>query len=94
MDTYWQTETGGIIITPLAAATPTKPGSATLPFFGIDPVILDPSSGKELIGNDVTGVLAIKRPWPSLARTVYGDHGRYMSTYLNHYKGINHSLHV
>jgi acetyl-CoA synthetase len=64
-----------------------KPGSATLPFFGIEPVLLDPVSGEEIQGHDVEGVLAFKQPWPSLARTVWGAHDRYMDTYLNPYKG-------
>lgn len=88
VDTYWQTETGSHIITPLAGVTPTKPGSATLPFFGIDPMIIDPVSGKELHGNDVEGVLAVRQPWPSMARTVWGSHQRFMDTYLNVYKGL------
>ncbi|OAD71380.1 hypothetical protein PHYBLDRAFT_114540 [Phycomyces blakesleeanus NRRL 1555(-)] len=88
VDTYWQTETGSIIISPLPGVTPTKPGSATLPFFGIKPVILDPQTGAELEGNDVTGVLAISQPWPSMARTVYNNHHRYLETYLNPYKGF------
>ena len=67
--------------------TPTKPGSASLPFFGIEPAIIDPVSGKEIHGNDVEGVLAFKQAWPSLARTVWGAHKRYMDTYLNVYKG-------
>ncbi|KAG0370268.1 acetyl-coenzyme A synthetase [Gamsiella multidivaricata] len=87
VDTYWQTETGSHVITPLPGAIPTKAGSATLPFFGIDLAILDPASGKELIGNDVTGVLAIKRAWPSIARTIYGDHQRFLETYLRPYPG-------
>lgn len=87
VDTYWQTETGSNVITPLAGITPTKPGSATLPFFGIDTVIVDPVSGKELEGNDVEGVLCIRKPWPSMARTVWASHSRYMDTYLNVYKG-------
>ncbi|KAL9060566.1 MAG: hypothetical protein Q9162_000517 [Coniocarpon cinnabarinum] len=87
VDTYWQTETGSHVITPLAGVTPTKPGSASLPFFGIEPAIIDPVSGEELHGNDVEGVLAIKQPWPSMARTVWGAHKRYMDTYLNVYKG-------
>ncbi|KAK6535343.1 acetyl-CoA synthetase [Orbilia ellipsospora] len=87
VDTYWQTETGSNVITPLAGVTPTKPGSATLPFFGIKPLILDPVNGKVLEGNDVEGVLAIEKPWPSMARTVWGSHTRYMDTYLNVYKG-------
>ncbi|OKL59779.1 Acetyl-coenzyme A synthetase [Talaromyces atroroseus] len=87
VDTYWQTETGSNIITPLGGVTPTKPGSASLPFFGIEPTIIDPVSGEEISGNDVEGVLAIKQPWPSMARTVWGAHKRYMDTYLNVYKG-------
>jgi acetyl-CoA synthetase len=87
VDTYWQTETGSIVITPLPGATPTKPGSATFPFFGILPVILDPTTGQELEGDDVTGVLAIKKPWPSVARTVFNNHHRYMETYLKPYPG-------
>ena len=87
VDTYWQTETGSHVITPLAGVTPTKPGSASLPFFGIEPAIIDPVSGKEIEGNDVEGVLAFKQPWPSMARTVWGAHQRYMDTYLNVYKG-------
>lgn len=67
--------------------TPTKPGSASLPFFGIEPAIIDPVSGEEIHGNDVEGVLAFKQAWPSMARTVYGAHKRYMDTYLNVYKG-------
>ncbi|KAK6359426.1 acetyl-CoA synthetase [Orbilia brochopaga] len=87
VDTYWQTETGSNVITPLAGITPTKPGSATLPFFGVKPAIIDPLSGEKLEGNDVEGVLAIEQPWPSMARTVWGSHTRYMDTYLNVYKG-------
>jgi len=87
VDTYWQTETGSNVITPLAGVTPTKPGSASLPFFGIEPAIIDPVSGEEIYGNDVEGVLAFKQPWPSMARTVWGAHKRYMETYLNVYKG-------
>lgn len=84
VDTYWQTETGSIIITPLPGATQTKPGSATLPFFGIDPVLLEPTTGKEIDihQKSAEGVLAIRQPWPSMARTVYGDHERYLDTYL------------
>ncbi|KAL6855186.1 acetyl-coenzyme A synthetase 2 [Amphichorda felina] len=87
VDTYWQTETGSNVICPLAGVTPTKPGSASLPFFGIEPAIIDPISGEEIHGNDVEGVLAFKQSWPSMARTVYGAHKRYMDTYLNVYKG-------
>ncbi|CAO1604483.1 acetyl-coenzyme A synthetase 2 [Xanthoria calcicola] len=87
VDTYWQTETGSHVITPMGGITPTKPGSASLPFFGIEPAIIDPVSGEEVHGNDVEGVLAIKQPFPSMARTVWGAHKRYMDTYLNVYKG-------
>ena len=87
VDTWWQTETGGILITPLPGAIPQKPGSATLPFFGIEPAILDPENGKELEGNGVSGVLAIKKPWPGTMRTVYGDHKRFEETYFQQYKG-------
>ena len=84
---YRQTETGSIVVTPFPGAVPTKPGSATVPFFGIEPAILDPTSGKLLEGNEVEGVLAIKNPWPSIARTVYGDHARYIETYMKPYPG-------
>lgn len=86
-DTYWQTESGSHLIAPLAGAVPTKPGAATLPFFGIDAVIIDPTTGKVLEGNDVEGVLAIKSTWPSMARTVYKNHKRFMETYLKPYPG-------
>ena len=86
VDTWWQTETGGILISPLPGATPEKPGSATLPFFGIEPVLLSPE-GEELKGNGVSGLLAIKKPWPSMARTIQGDHKRFYQTYLEPYKG-------
>lgn len=86
-DTYWQTETGSHIIAPLSGVISMKPGSATLPFFGIDLAIIDPVSGKEIEGNDVEGVLAIRKPWPSMARSVYGDHKRFMETYLKPYPG-------
>lgn len=88
VDTYWQTETGSIIVSPLPGATPTKPGSATLPFFGIQPKILDPTTGKEITEVDETGVLAITKPWPSMARTVYNNHTRFMDTYLKPYPGF------
>ncbi|KZW00998.1 acetate--CoA ligase [Exidia glandulosa HHB12029] len=87
VDTFWQTETGSIVVTPFPGAIPTKPGSATVPFFGIDPVILDPVNGHELEGKDVEGVLAFRAPWPSIARTVYGDHKRYLDTYMRPYPG-------
>ena len=86
VDTWWQTETGGILITPLPGATSTKPGSATLPFFGVEPVILS-EDGKEIEGNDVSGLLAIKASWPGQMRTIYGDHARFIDTYFKMYPG-------
>jgi acetyl-CoA synthetase len=70
------------MITPFPGAIETKPGSATVPFFGIEPVILDPVSGKVLEGNSVEGILCIKNPWPSIARTVWKDNNRYLDTYM------------
>lgn len=90
--TYWQTETGSHVLTPLAGVTPTKPGSACFPFFGIEAVLIDPISGEEVQGNDVEGVLAFKQPWPSMARTVWSAHQRYLDTYLNVYKGYYVSI--
>ncbi|WP_375261977.1 acetate--CoA ligase [Palleronia sp.] len=87
VDTWWQTETGGHMLTPLPGATPTKPGSATLPFFGVKPVVLDPEAGTEKDGNGVDGVLAIADSWPGQMRTVYGDHERFENTYFQQYKG-------
>lgn len=87
VDTYWQTETGGHIVTNIPGVTPMKPGSCTLPMYGIDAVVLDAQSGEVLEGNDVDGVLAIRQPWPGLARTCLGDHERYMATYLKPYPG-------
>ncbi|MCH2038858.1 MAG: acetate--CoA ligase, partial [Rickettsiales bacterium] len=84
VDTWWQTETGGHIITPIAGSTPLKPGSATLPFFGIKPVILD-SEGNEIQGEG-EGVLCIANSWPGQARTIYGDHQRFIDTYFSAYK--------
>ena len=86
IDTWWQTETGGILITPLPSITQLKPGSATLPFFGISPVILD-ESGNEIKGNPAEGLLAIKNSWPGQMRTIYGDHKRFIDTYLSMFKG-------
>ncbi len=85
VDTWWQTETGGILISPLPGATPTKPGSATLPFFGVEPVLLD-EQGNEL-GGATQGYLAIKRSWPGQMRTVYGDHERFIQTYFSRFPG-------
>lgn len=87
MDTWWQTETGGILITPLPGVTPTKPGSATLPFFGVEPVIVKPETGEELTGNSVEGALCIKTSWPGQARTIYRDHARFVETYFTQYPG-------
>ena len=87
VDTWWQTETGGIMITPLPGAWGTKPGSATRPFFGIKPVILEPESGKEITNTAASGVLAISEPWPGIMRTIYGDHKRFEETYFDMYKG-------
>ena len=87
VDTWWQTETGGHLLTPLPGATDTKPGSATYPFFGIEPVILDPQTGKELTSPEAEGVLCIKDSWPGQMRTVYGDHDRFVKTYFSDYKG-------
>jgi len=87
VDTWWQTETGGHLLTPLPGATPTKPGSATLPFFGIEPVVLEPESGKEIDTTKAEGVLCLKDSWPGQMRTVWGDHQRFMDTYFQQYKG-------
>ncbi|TAD99595.1 MAG: acetate--CoA ligase [Bacteroidetes bacterium] len=87
VDTWWQTETGGMMISPLAGITPTKPAYATLPLPGIQPMIVD-SEGKELTGNAVEGNLCIKFPWPSILRTTYGDHERCRQTYFSTYKGL------
>ena len=87
VDTWWQTETGGHLLTPIPGAIATKPGSATFPFFSIQPVILDPQSGKELTEKECEGVLCIKDSWPGQMRTVYGDHERFIKTYFSDYKG-------
>ncbi|MCF4098862.1 acetate--CoA ligase [Maritalea mediterranea] len=86
VDTWWQTETGGFMITPLPGATPTKPGSATKPFYGVQPEILD-QEGKVQTETETEGVLCIKDSWPGQMRTVYGDHKRFVSTYFETYKG-------
>jgi len=86
VDTWWQTETGGIMITPLAGATPVKPGSATFPFFGVQPCLVD-ENGAEIEGNDVTGNLCIKASWPGQMRGVYGDQKRFHETYFSQYAG-------
>ena len=87
VDTWWQTETGGIMISALAGITPNKPAHASLPLPGIHPVIVD-AEGNELIGNNVQGNLCIKFPWPSILRTTYGDHQRCINTYFSNYKGM------
>ncbi|MDE0752353.1 MAG: acetate--CoA ligase, partial [Planktomarina sp.] len=87
VDTWWQTETGGHLMTPLPGATNTKPGSCTLPFFGIQPVILEPTTGAELHDTEAEGVLCIKDSWPGQMRTVWGDHDRFISAYFSDYKG-------
>lgn len=88
VDTYWQTETGSPVITPFPGAVETKPGSATVPFFGIQVGILDSQTGQELEGPNVEGVLVLKTPWPSMARTIRGDHKRYLETYMRPYPGM------
>ncbi|TMV63263.1 AMP-binding protein, partial [Thioclava sp. BHET1] len=87
VDTWWQTETGGHMITPLPGAIGTKPGSATKPFFGVKPVILEPESGKEITTTEAEGVLCIADSWPGQMRTVWGDHQRFEETYFQQYKG-------
>ena len=86
VDTWWQTETGGILISPIPFATPTKPTYATLPMPGIQPALMD-ENGKEISGNQVDGRLCIKFPWPSIARTIWGDHKRYKDTYFSAFVG-------
>ncbi|MBY6091558.1 acetate--CoA ligase [Pseudooceanicola sp. 502str34] len=87
VDTWWQTETGGHLLTPLPGATPAKPGSATTPFFGVQPVVLDAHSGTEIDETECEGVLCIKDSWPAQMRTVWGDHERFEKTYFSDYKG-------
>jgi len=86
VDTWWQTETGGILITPLPGITPLKPGSATLPFFGVKPVVVD-EQGQPLHGNGIKGNLCLAQSWPGQARTVWGDHHRFYETYFSQYPG-------
>ena len=87
VDTFWQTETGGHMLTPLPGATTLKPGAAQQPFFGVKPVVLEPTTGAEISGNDVEGVLCIADSWPGQMRTVWGDHERFEKTYFGDYKG-------
>lgn len=86
VDTWWQTETGGVLISPIATVTPLKPTFATLPLPGVKPVLMN-DKGQEIEGNEVEGNLCIKYPWPGIARTVYGDHERFKQTYFSTYKG-------
>lgn len=88
VDTWWQTETGGHLITPIAGITPTKPGSATFPFFGVEPLIVNPETGAELKGNGVEGALCLRHSWPGQARSIYKDHARFKDTYFTQYKGL------
>jgi acetyl-CoA synthetase len=85
VDTWWQTETGSILITPLPGVTPTKPGSCTLPFFGVDPAVVD-EQGREVPANQ-GGYLVIRRPWPSMLRGIWGDDARYVETYWSRFGG-------
>ncbi len=87
VDTWWQTETGGHLLTPLPGATATKPGSATTPFFGVQPVILEPTTGEEIHETEAEGVLCMKDSWPGQMRTIFGDHDRFVATYFSDYKG-------
>lgn len=87
VDTWWQTETGGIMISPIATVTPTKPSYATLPLPGIQPILVD-ENGKEIEGNGVSGNLCIKFPWPGMLRTTYGDHERCKQTYFSAYENL------
>ncbi|MGD8926114.1 MAG: acetate--CoA ligase [Thioalkalispiraceae bacterium] len=87
VDTWWQTETGGHLITPLPGATKLKPGSASTPFFGVVPAIVNPETGKVIEDMEAQGALVITRPWPSQMRTVYGDHDRFYDTYFSQYPG-------
>ncbi len=87
VDTWWQTETGGHLITPLPGAIGTKPGSATKPFFGVRPIVLEPESGEEITTTEAEGVLCISDSWPGQMRTVWGDHERFEATYFQQYKG-------
>ena len=87
VDTWWQTETGGHMITSLPGAIATKPGSATLPFFGVQPVVLDPQSGSVIHETEAEGVLAIADSWPGQMRSIWGDHDRFEQTYFSQYKG-------
>jgi len=88
VDTFWQTETGGHMITNLPGCTPMKPGAASMPMMGVKTAVVDPTSGAVLDGNGVEGVLCVSQPWPGIARTIWGDHERYLNTYLKPYAGM------
>lgn len=88
VDTWWQTETGGILMSPIPNTTPLKPGCATRPLYGVEPMIVEAKTGEELKGDDVEGALCIARSWPGQARTIYGDHERFKEVYFSHYKGL------
>ena len=87
VDTWWQTETGGVLITNLAGVTPSKPTYATLPLPGVEPLLVD-ENGKEIFGNNVSGNLCIRKPWPGILRTTWGDHERCKQTYFSTYPGL------
>lgn len=87
VDTFWQTETGGHMITPIPGVTALKPGSATMPFFGVQPVVLDEKGNELPAKGEQNGILAFKAPWPGIARTIYGDHTRFVNTYFKLYPG-------
>jgi acetyl-coenzyme A synthetase (EC 6.2.1.1) len=87
VDTWWQTETGGILMTPLPGATDLKPGSAMQPFFGVEFGLVD-NDGNEVTGNPAEGILVIKKPWPGMFRTLFGDHQRYIDAYFANYPGL------
>ena len=88
VDTWWQTETGGHLITSLPGAMPMKPGSAAKPFFGVEPVVVDPATGSEIGSTEASGVLCIKDSWPGQMRTIYGNHQRFVETYFSQYPGL------
>jgi acetyl-CoA synthetase len=88
VDTWWQTETGGIMMSSLAGRTPMKPGAAAFPLPGIVPLLLEPEKGTPLEGNGVSGALCMAAPWPGQARTIWGDHERFKQTYFSQYSGL------
>lgn len=92
VDTYWQTESGGHVAANYPGLIPMKPGSCSFPCYGIEFAILNPATGAELSGNDVEGVLCLKKPWPGIARTVHGDHDRYLNVYMKPYPGMMRNM--